>query len=521
MGRAYKATTAQANSDRFSLGGLLLAGLVFRTTVAAFLPPGFDEAYYFLYTQHLAWSYFDHPLAVAFSTGVGVWLMGMVSPLTIRLGALVLFTGSVWLLYETGRWLFGPRAGWLSGAIASFCPLFFLTFGTLTAPDNALIFFWTGALYLSAREFFPGDDYRPTFKLALISLLVGLACLSKYHGALLGLGLILFCLTSRTHRAALRSRWMGLGLVLFSLTLLPIFYWNAQHDWISFGFQLRDRFNTPSTSYSFSNFLGVLLAQLGFLFPTLGIPLWWISIKTLISRTSQPIRFVLWCGFPVAAGFTLLGGLAHTYPAWPAPGLWTLTLLLGRAAADWPRLQARQWLQSTGLVVSALLLIALSHITLGTLQKSGQYAMLGGFVAVEQDPSTALINTQQLRRQFEQSEEFWDAIAHTDFLLTNEFWLSGYIAMALPTSVHLPTTCFSQDPRGHAFWFNPQNWLGKNALIISLSDFSQSSLSDSTGPYFRSITPITKITTQRGQAVTETFYLYSAKTLIRAYVYPY
>ncbi|MGB5913301.1 MAG: hypothetical protein WBG63_00445, partial [Phormidesmis sp.] len=61
-------------SHRKALVTLLVGGLIFRSIIACFLPPGFDEAYYFLYTQHLDWSYFDHPLAVALSAGIGIWL---------------------------------------------------------------------------------------------------------------------------------------------------------------------------------------------------------------------------------------------------------------------------------------------------------------------------------------------------------------------------------------------------------------------------------------------------------------
>ena len=373
----------QSGQNRL-IGWLLASGLIFRGVIAYFLPPGFDEAYYFLYAQYLDWSYFDHPLAVALSTGVGIWLTGTVSPLTIRLGALGLFTGSLWLLYSTGKALFGVRAGGLSGAIASLSPLFFLTFGTLTAPDNALIFFWSATLYLCAHEFFPdstpdrisdrisdsGRPYEPTPRLASIGLTVGLACLSKYHGAVLGLGLVCFCLTSPIYRRALYSRWMGLGVVLFSLCLFPILYWNGQHDWISLRFQLglggasASRFSGGSAGYSLANFLGVFLAEIGFLFPTLGLPLWWASaialikglMKTLlgkklfVSPTQQAkVQLVLWSGLPVAVGFTFIGGLTHTYPAWPAPGLWSLTLLLGHAAAKWPKRNVRRWLQNTGL----------------------------------------------------------------------------------------------------------------------------------------------------------------------------
>jgi len=39
--------------------------------------PGFDEAYYYLYSLHLDWSYFDHPVLVAL-TGFGPWVTGVI-----------------------------------------------------------------------------------------------------------------------------------------------------------------------------------------------------------------------------------------------------------------------------------------------------------------------------------------------------------------------------------------------------------------------------------------------------------
>ncbi|HEY9847356.1 MAG TPA: hypothetical protein V6D03_14320, partial [Candidatus Caenarcaniphilales bacterium] len=62
--------------------GLLLGGLLIRVIIATWLHPGFDEAYYYLYTLHPSWSYFDHPPLVGLTTGLGPWLSGDVSQLT-------------------------------------------------------------------------------------------------------------------------------------------------------------------------------------------------------------------------------------------------------------------------------------------------------------------------------------------------------------------------------------------------------------------------------------------------------
>ncbi len=73
----------------------LLGGLMFRGLVAWHLPTGFDEAYYYLYSRHLNWSYFDHPPIVALTTGIGWWITQAITPFTLRWGALLLYTVSL------------------------------------------------------------------------------------------------------------------------------------------------------------------------------------------------------------------------------------------------------------------------------------------------------------------------------------------------------------------------------------------------------------------------------------------
>jgi 4-amino-4-deoxy-L-arabinose transferase-like glycosyltransferase len=134
---------------------ILGLGLLLRCLVAALLPPGFDEAYYYLYTRHLDWSYFDHPPLVAWTTGLGPFLTGQVSAFSIRLGSLLLYSGSSLLLYYTGARLFSDRAGLISLAAISIAPILWIGFGVLTLPDSPLIFFTAATLWVAAQEFFP------------------------------------------------------------------------------------------------------------------------------------------------------------------------------------------------------------------------------------------------------------------------------------------------------------------------------------------------------------------------------
>jgi hypothetical protein len=203
------------------------------------------------------------------------------------------------------------------------------------------------------------------------------------------------------------------------------------------------------------------------------------------------------------------------------PGFWGITLLLGQQAVSWQqqsRRRVRQWLQGSGLVLGSSLLLALLHITTGTLQSGSQYALLGGFLPPKDDPSTELIDIQQLRRGFAESPVLRAALLNSSFVFTNGYYLGGPIGMALTPVFHTPVTCLSEDMRGFAFWSPADQWLGKDALYVTLSRFHQKKkLMDRYRTYFSSLQEIGTVPIRRGGAVVEVFYVYQAKNLLKPY----
>lgn len=559
-----------SQSDRHLALGLLLGGLVVRSAIALFLPPGFDEAYYYLYTQHLDWSYFDHPVMVALSTGFGIWLTGQVSQFTIRLGTLLLHTGALWLLYLTSLRLFSSRAALLTLMIASLIPIFLVGFGVLTLPDAPLIFFWTAVLYVAVCEFggkgegrgqrgegrreeagvleevsltpspYPlaPSPYSPTYRLAIVGLFVGLACLSKYHGLALGFGLLGFCLTSPRYRAALRSPWMLLGFILFALAIAPIVYWNAQYDWVSLRFQSGRA--VPDRGYSLLELLGTFLVGTAYLFPTFGFPLWWATIKTALaplfknnlkdkknispsSPSSPAPALLLWSSLPLMLGFTLMGGYRPILPTWAMPGFWSAVPLLGWRAATWQEKSSRgvrRWLWGSGIAIATLLLIALLHVNLGTFQKPGRYSLFGGFLSPSNDASVQFIDTRQLRAGFVGSEILQKALQQADFLFTNDLFLAGQVGMAIAPLSHPPITVLDQDLRGFAFWSTAAEWVGKNGLLVTPISKAGARLAQYQG-YFENIQKIAETPIQRGGVIVETIQVYQCDRLLKPYPRPY
>jgi 4-amino-4-deoxy-L-arabinose transferase-like glycosyltransferase len=528
------------------VAAILGAGLLGRLIVAIWLPIGFDEAYYYIYSEHLNWSYFDHPLLVAFTTGFGPWLTGVVNPFTVRLATLLIYSGSLLFLYKTAARLFDRQVALITLGIASLVPVFSIAFGILTMPDTPLLFFWMATLWLAAIEFFnqPGDQptdyvaYRPTYRVALIGLLIGLACLGKYHGFLLGACLVGFCLTSSHHRRVFYSPWIVLSAILFAIAISPLLYWNSIHEWASFRFQANRA--VPNASYNWETFIVTFLVHMLYLFPAFGLPLVWSIGRAIIAQVRHPgadhrQRFVLWLSVPIILGFMIIAGYQQVLPSWPMAAYMTATMILAHRSQQWFQKYPRRfwnWLIISGVIIQILYLIALSHLVWGTFQKPSYNAIAGGLLTLEQDNSIQMIDIGQLQRALQNSTKVMLAIERSDFVFTNRYFPTGQIAMALQPITKKPLTCFDIDLRGFAYWSKPSDWVGKNAVYIGSETFQvtsdiKGSIDHQTpgyeplDKYFQEIKKIATIPIYRGGTVTQTWQVYEARQMLKPYPRPY
>jgi len=77
------------------------------------------------------------------------------------------------------------------------------------------------------------STYRPSYRLAILGILVGLSCLGKYHG-FFGLGLIGLFNKSTMLCAAVTLGMAGDRLFVVTIPNVVLEY---AHDWVSFRFQ--------------------------------------------------------------------------------------------------------------------------------------------------------------------------------------------------------------------------------------------------------------------------------------------
>jgi hypothetical protein len=194
-----------------------------------------QEAYYYLYSQHLDLSFFDHPPVIALCLHAAVLLLGK-SAIALRLCAFVLTFGTQIAFLALVRRMVGEPARGRTLALLLTSGLF-TVLSLISLPDVPLLLFWVLTLLFLHRAIF---EERPAWFL-LAGLFAGLAFDSKYPGIFLQIGLVLFLLAAPDRRRLFRTPWPFLFLVVAHLVASPVYLWNARHQFASFRFQTADR----------------------------------------------------------------------------------------------------------------------------------------------------------------------------------------------------------------------------------------------------------------------------------------
>src|SRR6202451_2994485 len=84
----------------------ILALVALRLVAAAWTPITFDEAYYWMWSKHLAGGYYDHPPMVAVVIRLGTLIAGD-TEFGVRLVSILLALPMSWAVYRSAAILFG------------------------------------------------------------------------------------------------------------------------------------------------------------------------------------------------------------------------------------------------------------------------------------------------------------------------------------------------------------------------------------------------------------------------------
>ncbi len=483
----------------------IVVGTLLRLVSAALYGLGNGESYYLATARHLALSYFDQPplsLWIAWGT---MNLTGTESALVLRLPFILMFAGTTWLMFRLGALLFGEAAGAFAALLLNVAPVFTGMVGVWMEPDGPLMLFLLATMLPVARLAAAPAGGRRLWTWGLAGLCLGLALLAKYHAALLVVGIVIFAITSRPHRRWFREPGPYAAALVALLLFSPVLIWNAENDWVSFGFQSGRIAETAGLHPEW--LVRMILGQIAYVGPWVWIPMIGAFWSAARRGPSDPRAWLLCCAaflpvviFTVSALWAPLGWHFH----WQAPGYLMLFPLVGAAAiarlklaALWPA----RWLLGSAIATTAIMLIVATQAATGWLRLlvPDNLAERLGSIA---DPTLEGLNWDELR----------EAAAAAGYLnadrmvaVTPQWHIAGKTDVQLGRD--LPVVCLCADPRNIAFGWDHANFAGWDALIVAPPGYL-ADVQATYGRYFAAIEPLPPVAVTRGGRVALELRLY-------------
>ena len=206
---------------------LALVGL--RLLSAAWTPITFDEAYYWMWSKHLAGGYYDHPPMVAVVIRLGTLIAGD-TEFGVRLVSILSALPMSWAVYRATEILFGSRRAAASATILLNVTLMAAVGTLIVTPDAPLLVASSLLLFALAKVLETGQG---AWGLA-VGAAAGAAVLSKYTALFFGPAILLWLIAIPKLRRWLISPWLYLGGLVAIAMFAPVILWNAEHHWVSF-----------------------------------------------------------------------------------------------------------------------------------------------------------------------------------------------------------------------------------------------------------------------------------------------
>ena len=207
----------------------VVALVLLRLVAGALTPLTFDEAYYWMWSQHLAGGYYDHPPMVALVIRLGTLIAGD-TEFGVRLISILSALPMSFAVWRSAEILFGGVEVAATATILLNVTLMAAVGTMIVTPDAPLLVASAFVLFFLAKVLQTG---RGGWWLA-VGAAVGVALLSKYTALFFGLAILIWLVSVASLRRWLISPWPYLGGLVALAMFSPVVLWNAEHQWVSF-----------------------------------------------------------------------------------------------------------------------------------------------------------------------------------------------------------------------------------------------------------------------------------------------
>src|SRR6201995_3362206 len=337
----------------------VLALVALRLVSATWTPLTFDEAYYWMWSKHLAFGYYDHPPMVAVVIRLGTMIAGD-TELGVRLVSILLALPMSYAVYRAAAILFGGRRVAATATILLNVTLMAAVGTLIVTPDSPLLVASSFVLLCLAEVLQTG---RGAWWLA-VGAAGGAALLSKYTALFFGPAILIWLIAVPGLRRWLWSPWLYLGGFVALAIFAPVILWNADHRWVSFIKQIgRARIEDFRPAF----IAELIPTQIGFATPLVWI-LGTMGLCALFRRDAGALasRVLISAMFWVIVAYFVWHSLhARVEANWFAPVYPAFAIAASVAAhqvrwnARWQRLSdfCLRWAAPTGILLFALLIV--------------------------------------------------------------------------------------------------------------------------------------------------------------------
>ena len=431
----------------------VLVTAAWRAYVSATLQLHPDEAYYWLWSRHLALGYYDHSPFVAYF--IRLTTLFSQNEFSVRLSGIIGLLILSWLCWKLAMQLFGSETAAAAGVIIFNSLPLVLSGSIIITPDLPAFFFWSLSAYFAWQISRTGK----AFYWYLLGGSFGLCLLSKYTAVLFVPSFLLFVIFT-DERKWLKTVHPYLALAVGFACFLPVVYWNSVHQWISFKFQMGH--GLGGQKYS----LGKLVEYIGGQLMVAGPFLWpagMYACFVFLFKKDKPKLFLSLLTLPIILFFAYSSLKKSAGPNWPATAYFTFSIIAGAYFTEGGRFRkAVLWLAlitSFSLSVVAMLHTRFTIIPLHKINKD----------MAEADATQFFYGYRELGEEILRHPE-------VKFALTASHQLSAEIAYYTKEKVFAYVDTKLTRTSQFNFWDFPEDLKDKDGLYIYLEG-------DGVGPY--------------------------------------
>ena len=429
-----------------ALAAVFLVALKIWFSIGTF--PVADEAYYWMWGRHLAWSYFDHPPLQGWLQALSYFVLGR-STFALRWASFAAFLGTAWILLDIARRIGGDawRLVFLKSLVVYLASPMFGIFGSVVFNDYLMVFFVIASGYLFMRYFADveaaGAGHRG--QLFGAAALLGLAALSKYNGALLGFAVVGTILIRPRLRVLLGRPELYAAAGLAIVLQVPVLIYGLATDFGSFRFQLSARFDETFNGLVWREMASATVGVLTMLSPFVMVPLVRFFFSWKLTPLEQPGRVLALLLFLLSSlPLLYVANFATVLPWWNIAAFAVALPFLGRHI-DRFTLSLHVLF---GALVTTLFVVSFTIVPIS--------ALVGGRPFYETEHAFGWSELGQLVVNARTEHG-------ADFLATNRYQTASQLAFELddPDVVALSS-------RRDAFddWFDPASRAGQNAIVL-------------------------------------------------------